>query len=78
MIGLDPAGQRELRDIVLELSRAGVVIIVSTHLLQNVESFCDRLLILKGGRSVAVGRVSDLLAAHGGRSLEDTFLDIVR
>ena len=77
MIGLDPAGQRELRQILIELRGAGIVIIVSTHLLQNVESFCDRLLILKDGQVVAVGGLSDLLAQYGGRSLEDTFLDIV-
>ena len=77
MIGLDPAGQRELRQILIELRAAGIVIIVSTHLLQNVESFCDRLLILKNGQVVAVGGLSDLLAQYGGRSLEDTFLDIV-
>jgi ABC-2 type transport system ATP-binding protein len=78
MIGLGPARQRELRQILDELRTAGVVIIVSTHLLANVESFCDRLLILKGGAAVAVGGLQDLLARYGGRSLEDTFLDIVR
>ena len=77
MIGLDPAGQRELRQILTELRAAGIVIIVSTHLLQNVESFCDRLLIVKDGQAVAVGGIGDLLESYGGRSLEDTFLDIV-
>jgi len=53
-------------------------VMVSTHLLQNVESFCDRLLILKNGRMVATGELSELLARYGGRSLEETFLDIVQ
>jgi ABC-2 type transport system ATP-binding protein len=78
MIGLDPAGQRELRKILIELRQDGVAIVVSTHLLQNVESFCDRVLILKQGRAVALGGLQELLAQYGGESLEEAFFDIVR
>jgi ABC-2 type transport system ATP-binding protein len=78
MIGLDPAGQRELRKILIELREDGVAIVVSTHLLQNVESFCDRVLILKQGRAVALGGLQELLAQYGGESLEEAFFDIVR
>lgn len=78
MIGLDPAGQRELRKILIELRQDGVAIVVSTHLLQNVESFCDRVLVLKEGRAVALGGLQELLDQYGGKSLEDAFFDIVQ
>jgi ABC-type multidrug transport system ATPase subunit len=77
MIGLDPGAQRELREILVELRDRGAAIVVSTHLLENVRSFCDRLLILKQGRPVAGGTLDDLLAQHEGKSLEEAFLDIV-
>jgi ABC-2 type transport system ATP-binding protein len=77
MIGLDPRAQRELREILIELRDRGAAIVVSTHLLDNVQSFCDRLLILKEGRHLAGGTVEELLARHQGKSLEEAFLDIV-
>jgi ABC-2 type transport system ATP-binding protein len=77
MIGLDPRAQRELREILVELRYRGAAIVVSTHLLENVQSFCDRLLILKQGRPLAGGTVEELLAQHQGKSLEEAFLDIV-
>ncbi|MHB8507176.1 MAG: ABC transporter ATP-binding protein [Candidatus Dormibacteria bacterium] len=77
MIGLDPAGQRELRQILQELRGQGTAIIVSTHLLQNVESFCDRMVILKQGKVIARGTLAELLEASGGGSLEEAFLDLV-
>jgi ABC-2 type transport system ATP-binding protein len=78
MVGLDPMGQHELREMLAELRRDGRAIVVSTHLLASVESYCDRLLILNRGRAVAEGRLDELVEEHGKRTLEETFLDIVR
>lgn len=77
MIGLDPKAQRELRTIMRELRDAGTVILMSTHLLEQAESICDRLLILREGRAVASGTLPELrsLAVAGG-TLEEIFLDI--
>jgi ABC-2 type transport system ATP-binding protein len=77
MIGLDPRGQRELRDILLKLRDQQIAIVISTHLLANVESFCDHLLILKKGRVVATGGLRELLDRYGHKTLEETFLEIV-
>ena len=78
MIGLDPLGQHELRNLLIELRDGGTTVIVSTHLLSNVQSFCDRLLILNKGRAVAAGGLQELLDRYGHQTLEETFLDIVR
>ena len=76
MIGLDPRGQRELRDLLVELRRREVAIMVSTHLLEYMEGLCDGLLIIKRGRALAAGPIQDLRREHGGRSLEDVFLEM--
>ncbi len=79
MIGLDPLGQRELRDILQALRTQGTAVIISTHLLESAENLCDRVLILKEGRSVAEGSIAQLRASDAGATkLEDVFLDITR
>ena len=77
MIGLDPRGQRELTTILRELREQGRAVIVSTHLLSYIEGICDRILILKQGRAVALGTVAELLDGADDKSLEDRFLEIV-
>ena len=77
MIGLDPKGQRELRELIVELRAAGKAIVISTHLLESAEALCDRLVILKNGTALAFGAVSELRQrATGDRTLEDVFLEI--
>src|SRR5260221_2211397 len=78
MIGLDPLGQHELRALLVEMRDRGTTVIVSTHLLANVQSFCDRLLILNRGRAVAAGGLQELLDRYGHDTLEETFLEIVK
>jgi ABC-type multidrug transport system ATPase subunit len=77
MIGLDPRAQHELRELLLEIRDQEVTVIVSTHMLSNVESFCDGLLILRNGRAAASGGIRELRARYGNRSLEEMFLEIV-
>ena len=77
MIGLDPRGQRELTMILRELREQGKAVIVSTHLLSYIEGICDRILILKQGRALALGTIAEVLDGADGKSLEDRFLEIV-
>ncbi len=77
MVGLDPKGQRDLHDLILELRRGGTAIVMSTHIIESAESLCDRAIIMKEGRSIASGRIAELRArATGERSLEEAFLEI--
>jgi len=60
--GLDPIGCREVKDLILALARRGKTVILSSHLLADVEDVCDRVVIYYGGRIQAIGPLADLLA----------------
>jgi ABC-2 type transport system ATP-binding protein len=60
--GLDPIGCREVKDLILALARRGKTVILSSHLLADVEDVCDRVVILYGGRVQAMGTLKELLA----------------
>ena len=64
--GLDPAGIREVRELVRGLANEGRTIVVASHILSEVQQMCDRVAILSRGRSVAQGDVSDLLERAQG------------
>ena len=59
--GLDPLGCREVKDLILTLKRRGKTVLVTSHLLSDVEDVCDRVIILYGGRIRAAGELSELL-----------------
>ncbi len=60
--GLDPIGCREIKDLILALARRGKTVILSSHLLSDVEDVCDRVVILYGGKVQAMGTLKELLA----------------
>ncbi len=60
--GLDPIGCREVKDLILALARRGKTVILSSHLLADVEDVCDRVVIYYGGRIHAQGPLRELLA----------------
>jgi ABC-2 type transport system ATP-binding protein len=60
--GLDPIGCREVKDLILALARRGKTVILSSHLLADVEDVCDRVVILYGGKVQASGTLRELLA----------------
>src|SRR5688500_5600484 len=60
--GLDPIGCREVKDLILALAQRGKTVILSSHLLSDVEDVCDRVVILYGGRVQAMGTLKELLS----------------
>lgn len=59
--GLDPAGMREIRQLLRSLAENGTSVLLSSHLLNEVQQICDRIAIINHGRIVAQGRVDELL-----------------
>jgi ABC-2 type transport system ATP-binding protein len=62
---LDPVGRRVVRDLLLELRGRGVSVLLSSHLLSEVELVCDRVAILHGGRVVTQGTPAELARPRG-------------
>ena len=60
--GLDPIGCREIKDLILTLAERGKTVILSSHLLADVEDVCHRAMILYGGREQAIGTKKELLS----------------
>ena len=61
--GLDPAGAKEMREIVLAEADRGTTVFFSSHILEQVEAVCDRVGILRGGELVAVDSIDGLRTA---------------
>lgn len=81
MIGLDPKAIRNTKGIFKELKAQGKTILVSTHLIDGVESIADRIMILKNGNIVGNDSISNLKAQfvqEEGTSLEDLFLEMTK
>ena len=74
--GLDPLGVRDARDWILAARARGVSVLVSSHVLSEVERTCDQIAILNQGRVAAHGPLGSLL--RPGESLEDAFVRSVR
>jgi len=62
--GLDPAGIREMRDMMRGLADGGVTVVLSSHILNEVQLICDSVTIISRGRRVAAGPVSQVIAAQ--------------
>ena len=78
--GGDAAAARLVKDILVERTRAGRSIILTTHILEVAERLADRIGIIHHGRLVAMGTLDELRAAAGGAhsTLEDVFLELTR
>ena len=78
--GMDPIGSNEIKETLLDLKKKGKTILLCTHLLADIESICDRIIILYQGELIAEGKVDELLSPYKGEknSLEKFFLDTVK
>jgi ABC-2 type transport system ATP-binding protein len=77
--GLDPAGMRDMRDLVRRLAGEGITILLSSHLLYEVEELCNRVAIIRKGGVIYEGQLRDLLAtAAAGYRLRSAELERAR
>ena len=80
--GVDPVGRRHIRDILNGLTDTGVTVFLNSHLLSEVESFCEYIAIIHQGRLALEGKVSSLTAGRGYRlqasSVPDAAIPLLR
>jgi ABC-2 type transport system ATP-binding protein len=72
--GLDPIGTREIKDLILELKSRGKTVLMSSHLLADVQDVCDRIAILHQGELKELGRVDSLLKVRDVTQIRTTAL----
>jgi len=72
--GLDPISSRQIKDLILELKQRGKTVLLSSHLLADVQDVCDRIAILHQGQTKVYGAVRDILVKRDSVSL--TFKDL--
>jgi ABC-2 type transport system ATP-binding protein len=65
--GLDPGGMRDMRVLIRRLADQGITVLLSSHLMAEVEELCDRVVIIASGRVRYEGALDDLIATTGGR-----------
>ena len=75
--GLDPPQIKAMRDVMKNYAASGRTVIVSSHMLSEVEQTCSHVVVMHRGQLVAVGEVETLLAGKTGGRLEDVFLDMI-
>ena len=76
--GLDPLGRFDLRQIIAEQKTLGRTVFFSSHELSEVETLCDRVIMIHKGRVVRSAPTSEIVGEAAGRSLEDFFIDVIR
>ena len=76
--GLDPIGRHEVKTLIKELAAEGRTVLLSSHLLAEVEDVCDRVVILGDGRICAEGRLDELLKAREGLQMTISGMDEAR
>lgn len=74
MVGLDPAGQRELVAALRDVRAGGAAVLLSTHILSSAEEICDRFVILQRGRLLAQGTLEEITT--DAQSLNEAFLGL--
>ena len=67
--GVDPAGSRDIRDLILDLKRRGITVLLSSHLLAQAQEICDRVGVLADGALVREGRLQELIAIENQTEL---------
>jgi len=67
--GVDPAGSRDIRNLIVDLKQRGITVLLSSHLLTQVQEICDRVGILARGVLVREGRLEELIAIENRSEL---------
>jgi len=67
--GVDPAGSRDIRDLIFDLKRRGITVLLSSHLLAQAQEICDRVGILANGVLVREGHLEELIAIENQTEL---------
>ena len=71
--GLDPVNSQVMKDVVVDIARQGKTVLFSTHIMEQAEKMCDRIVIISRGRKVVDGSLAEVKHDFGGRHVALTF-----
>jgi len=71
--GLDPVNSQVMKDVVVDLARQGKTVLFSTHIMEQAEKMCDRIVIISRGKKVVDGSLAEVKREFGGRHVALTF-----
>ncbi len=71
--GLDPVNSQVMKDVVVDLARQGKTVLFSTHIMEQAEKMCDRIVIISRGKKVVDGSLAEVKRDFGGRHVALTF-----
>jgi ABC-2 type transport system ATP-binding protein len=71
--GLDPVNMKLVKDLILELGKEGKTILISTHMMDQVERMCDRILMIHRGKGVLYGKVNEIKSRFGKNTIQLDF-----
>jgi sodium transport system ATP-binding protein len=75
--GLDVMSARQVRGEIKRLAAAGRAVLVSSHVMPEVATLCDRVVVMAGGAVIATGTPAELIARTGSATLEDAFVRLI-
>ena len=75
--GLDVMSARDVRREIKRLAASGCAVLVSSHVMPEVATLCDRVIVMAGGAIVAAGTPAELIERYGGETLEDAFVRVI-
>ena len=73
--GLDPNQKRHIRELIVRMGEKKTIMI-STHLLEEAESVCNRIILINRGRIIADGTAADIMTRAGAENLEKAFYEL--
>ena len=77
--GLDPMGMIELRELILKLNKEnGITFFISSHLLDELQKICNKLVVIRTGEVIWSGDTKTLLNETKGKTLEETFVSLMK
>jgi len=76
--GLDPEGRCLVAELALQFKKEGKTVLLSTHILSDIERVCDHIAIMNKGKVLISSKMEDLLKYNPGRTLEDIYLQTVK
>lgn len=68
--GLDPVNTRLLKELILERRKRGATVLLSTHLIEQVEALCESICLIDHGRAVLSGVLADIKASYGRNTID--------